>query len=116
MKINFETIRQAREISKKVTRRGTFQWLEAGAEDNLTTIANEKFLNSIKSTNFSNLKNKEFNEGFEESVYSNKTGKKINFFNLGFNNRWQKLLPTDIKDLLNKHFIKELKELNYFNG
>ena len=75
-----------------------------------------KFLNSIKSTNFSNLKNKEFNEGFEESVYSIKTGKKINFFNLGFNNRWQKLLPTDIKDLLNKHFIKELKELNYFNG
>ena len=28
-------------------------------------------------TNFSNLKNKELNEGFEESVFSNKTGKKI---------------------------------------
>ena len=79
-------------------------------------IDESRFLNSIKSTNFSNLKNKEFNEGFEESVYSNKTGKKINFFNLGFNNRWQKLLPTDIKDLLNKKYIKELKELNYFNG
>ncbi len=79
-------------------------------------IDESKFLNSIKSTNFSNLKNKEFNEGFEESVYSNKTGKKINFFNLGFNNRWQKLLPTDIKDLLNKHYINELKELDYFNG
>ena len=78
-------------------------------------INETKFLNSIKSTNFSNLKNKEFNEGFEESVYSNKTGKKINFFNLGFNNRWQKLLPTDIKNLLNKHYINELKELDYFN-
>ena len=79
-------------------------------------IDESKFLNSIKSTNFSNLKNKEFNEGFEESVYSNKTGKKINFFNLGFNNRWQKLLPSDIKEMLNKHYINELKELDYFNG
>ena len=78
-------------------------------------IDEAKFLNSIKSTNFSNLKNKELNEGFEESVYSNKTGKKINFFNLGFNNRWQKLLPTDIKDLLNKNYVKEFKELNYFD-
>ena len=78
-------------------------------------IDEKKFLNSIKSTNFSNLKNKELNEGFEESVYSNKTGKKINFFNLGFNNRWQKLLPNDIRYQLNKYFINELKELDYFN-
>ena len=61
------------------------------------------------------MKNKELNEGFEESVYSNKTGKKINFFNLGFNNRWQKLLPNDIRYQLNKYFINELKELDYFN-
>ncbi len=78
-------------------------------------IDDTKFLNSIKSTNFSNLKNKELNEGFEESVYSNKTGKKVNFFNLGFNNRWQKILPTDIINLLNQHYINELKELNYFD-
>ena len=74
-----------------------------------------KFLNSIKSTNFSNLKNKELNEGFEESVYSNKIGKKINFFNLGFSNRWQKLLPIDIKNKVNKKFEKNLEELNYLN-
>ena len=78
-------------------------------------IDENKFLNSIKSTNFSNLKNKELNEGFEESVFSHKTGKKINFFHLGFNNRWQKLLPNDIKDLLNKNYKNELKELSYFN-
>ncbi len=78
-------------------------------------IDEDKFFNSIKSTNFSNLKNKELNEGFEESVFSYKTGKKINFFNLGFNNRWQKLLPTDIKDLLNKNYVNEFKELNYFD-
>ncbi len=78
-------------------------------------INKNKFINSIKSTNFSNLKNKELNEGFEESVFSHKTGKKINFFHLGFNNRWQKLLPNDIKDLLNKNYKNELKELSYFN-
>ena len=71
-------------------------------------------MKSAKSTNFSNLKNKELNEGFEEKVSSKKTGKIINFFNLGFNNRWQKLLPSDIKEKLNKKFEKELKELNYF--
>ncbi len=75
----------------------------------------KKFLNSIKSTNFSNLKNKELNEGFEESIYSRKMGKKINFFNLGFNNRWQKLLPLDIKDQVNEKFKANLKELNYLN-
>ena len=82
---------------------------------NLKTNLNEKkFLNSIKSTNFSNLKNKELNEGFDEKVSSKKTGKVINFFNLGFNNRWQKLLPSGIKEKLNKKFEKELKELNYY--
>ena len=79
-----------------------------------TDLNQKKFLNSIKSTNFSNLKNKELNEGFEEKVSSKKTGKIINFFNLGFNNRWQKLLPSDIKEKFNKKFEKELKELNYF--
>ena len=79
-----------------------------------TNLNEKKFLNSIKSTNFSNLKNKELNEGFDEKVSSKKTGKVINFFNLGFNNRWQKLLPSGIKEKLNKKFEKELKELNYF--
>ena len=76
-------------------------------------IDEQKFLNSIKTTNFNNLKNKELNEGFEESVYSKITGKKINFFNLGFNNRWQKLLPSDIKTAINKKLNKELEELGY---
>ncbi len=78
-----------------------------------TYIDEQKFLNSIKTTNFNNLKNKELNEGFEESVYSKITGKKINFFNLGFNNRWQKLLPSDIKTAINKKLNKELEELGY---
>ncbi len=43
-----------------------------------------------------------------------KTGKKINFFNLGFNNRWQKLLPSGIKEKINDYFINDLKDLNYY--
>ena len=57
----------------------------------------KNLLNAIKSTNFVNLKNKELNEKFDESVYSN-DGKKINFFNLGFKNKWQNLLPRDMID------------------
>jgi len=78
-------------------------------------IEKKKFFNSIKSTNFSNLKNKELNEGFEESITSSKTGKKINFFNLGFNNRWQKILPSDIRNKVEHIFRKEIEELGYDN-
>ena len=83
--------------------------------ENNQKINEKKLSNSIKTTNFSNLKNKELNEGFEESVYSKNTGKKISFFNLGFNNRWQKKLPVDIKNKANKIFEKNLNELDYPN-
>ena len=83
--------------------------------ENNQKINEKKLSNSIKTTNFSNLKNKELNEGFEESVYSKNTGKKISFFNLGFNNRWQKKLPVDIKNKANKIFKKSLNELDYPN-
>ena len=73
----------------------------------------KKFLNSIKSTNFNNLKNKELNEGFEESVYFKKTKKKVNFFNLGFNNRWKKILSPDMIEIINKKLENEIKELGY---
>ena len=75
-------------------------------------IDENKFINSIRSTNFVNLKNKELNEGFEES-YISKEGKKINFFNMGFKNKWENLLPQDIIDKINQKFDKELKELGY---
>ena len=71
-----------------------------------------KFINSISSTNFVNLKNKEANEGFGES-YISKAGKKINFFNMGFKNNWENLLPGNMVDKINKRFDEELKELGY---
>ena len=72
----------------------------------------KRFLNSINSTSFANLKNKENIQGFQENFIS-KDGKKINFFNLGFKNKWQNNLPKDILNKLNYKFEKELKELNY---
>ena len=75
-------------------------------------INEKKFLNSINSTNFSNLRNKEENEGFEESV-SSKFGEKKRFFNLGFKNKWQKILPKYILDKLNKTFQNDLNDLGY---
>ena len=80
---------------------------------NSKEVDEKKFINSINSTSFVNMKNKERNEGFEESVISKKTGKKLNFFNLGFNNRWQKILSNDIKQKMNVNFKNELKELGY---
>ena len=115
--LNFETLfvkyeeieNNKEEIFKKI-----IFFIEKVSKKN-SKFNEKKFLNSIKSTNFSNLKNKELNEGFEESIYSRKMGKKINFFNLGFNNRWQKLLPLDIKDQVNEKFKANLKELDYLN-
>ena len=41
--------------------------------------------------------------------------KKKNFFNLGFNNRWQKILPENILKKLNANLQNELNELGYNN-
>ena len=83
-----------------------------GLKKDKSSINEKKLINSINSTNFSNLRNKEENEGFEESVNS-KSGKKKRFFNLGFNNRWQKILPKSILSKLNYTFQNELNDLGY---
>ena len=77
-----------------------------------SALDEKKFLKSINSTNFSNLRNKEENEGFEESIISN-TGKKKRFFNLGFNNRWQKILPKNILYKINNNLQNDLNDLGY---
>ena len=75
-------------------------------------IDENKFLKAIKSTKFNNLRNNEKISGFEESVNSDK-GKKLKFFNLGFQNKWQKKLPDDIVQKVNMNLNKELIELGY---
>ena len=81
--------------------------------NNAKKIDKKKFENSIKSTNFVNLKNKEKIEGFYESVVSKKTGKKVNFFNLGFNNRWEKILDKKLINKMNDIFKSDFEYLGY---
>ncbi len=113
---NFQTLflkYEDLEHDKYETFKKIIKFINKLKKDN-SPIDEKKLKNSINSTSFSNLKNKEENEGFEESIYSN-TGEKKRFFNLGFNNRWQKVLPKDILLKLNNTLQNDLNELGYSN-
>ena len=73
----------------------------------------KKFENVIRSTNFSNMKNLEKEKGFFESKIDKKTGKTIPFFNLGHENKWEKLLDVKIRKKIEISFKKEMTELGY---
>ncbi len=75
-------------------------------------INEKKLINSINSTSFSNLKNKEKLYGFGEKAISKK-GEEINFFNLGFKNKWEKILPKEVSDKIKDKFLDELREFKY---
>ena len=72
-----------------------------------------KINNCIKTTNFEILKNKEKKEGFSENVYSKKKNKKIDFFNLGPKNKWEKVVPKEFHEKINNIFREDLKNLKY---
>ena len=72
-----------------------------------------KINNCIKTTNFEILKNKEKKEGFSENVYSKKKNKKIDFFNLGPKNKWEKVVPKELHEKINNIFREDLKNLKY---
>ena len=61
------------------------------------------------------LKNLEKNEGFGEALYSEKEKKVKSFFNLGFNNRWKKLLNENVQKQIEQSFETEMKELGYLD-
>jgi|ETNmetMinimDraft_28_1059901.scaffolds.fasta_scaffold71326_1 hypothetical protein len=73
----------------------------------------KKINTSLISTSFQNLSQMEKNEGFQESVTSFKTDKKIKFFNLGKKNNWKNLLDPQIEKKIREVFSKEMKELGY---
>jgi len=72
-----------------------------------------KAQNSVKSTNFENMKNMEKNNGFLESVLSKNVSKKIPFFHLGPKNDWKSMFDKNYQKKLNLIFKNNLKELNY---
>ena len=67
----------------------------------------------IKTTDFENMKNKELEETFYEALIDDKTGKRKNFFNLGPKNDWRKHLDKRNKDIIEKNFSSEMRELGY---
>ena len=73
----------------------------------------EKFKNTLKTTDFKNMQKMEADETFAEAKENAKTGEKIKFFNLGVKNDWKKLLDKNIKESLEKELENEMKELDY---
>jgi len=76
-------------------------------------IENKKILKTVNSCNFKNLVRMEKVQDFKEAVYSKNNNEKLNFFNLGKKNNWEKLLSAEIEKKLRTVFHKEMKELNY---
>ena len=77
------------------------------------TFSDEKFRKAIDSNLFYNLKKKEKNEGFEETVIDKNTGKKNYFFNLGPKNDFNTLLDQNISKEIENKFHSEMKKLGY---
>ena len=72
-----------------------------------------KLKNILDSTSFEKMQDLENKKGFKESIVDEKTGNKINFFNLGPKNDWKKSLDTQIQKQIEKSFEEEMKELGY---
>tara|TARA_B100001029_G_C15002381_1_gene418923 strand:+ start:180 stop:1013 length:834 start_codon:yes stop_codon:yes gene_type:complete len=72
----------------------------------------DKVKKIIDSISFDKLKKDESEIGFPEAV-ENENKKKINFFYLGKENKWNKILSNDQINLLNEKFRDDLKILDY---
>ena len=73
----------------------------------------DKAKKSIQSCDFERLKKLEINEGFNESSISKKDNSRINFFKLGKDNDYKKLLNEELISKMNLKFKKEIKKFNY---
>ena len=67
----------------------------------------------LKISTFENLKKKEKEGKFKESLEHLKTKEKINFFNSGPSNDWKTQLNPDLANELKKEFFSEMEELGY---
>lgn len=73
----------------------------------------EKAKKSIQSCDFEKLKKLETNVGFIESPISKKDNSRINFFKLGKDNDYKKLLTEELISKMNLKFKNEIKKFNY---
>jgi|TARA_B110000503_G_C7059571_1_gene376051 hypothetical protein len=69
---------------------------------------NKKVCKAVNQCSFQSLSKLETEDGFVEA----REGRK--FFKLGEKNNYKKILPTNIKRVLEGGFSKEMYELNYF--
>jgi len=72
-----------------------------------------KIKEAISSSSFENFKKMEKDGSFKESATNKDTGQKKNFFYLGPNNDWKKLLDNNIRQEIEKKFKKEMQYLGY---
>jgi hypothetical protein len=77
------------------------------------SVDEKKILNTVESCSFKNLKKMENEQGFFEAAQSKKNDKKVQFFNLGKKNNWNKILDKNMENKLRQAFIKEMRELGY---
>ena len=73
----------------------------------------DKAKKSVQSCDFERLKKLEINEGFNESPISKKDNSRINFFKLGKDNDYKKLLTDELISKMNLKFKNEIKKFNY---
>ena len=77
------------------------------------TITKDDINKIILNSSFENLKKLETKGLFDENAISKKTGNIKNFFNLGKENDWKKLIQTKTSNQIEKNFQNEMKVLGY---
>ena len=82
-------------------------------DNSKSSFNKDKAKKSIQSCDFEKLKKLEINEGFYESPISKKDSSRINFFKLGKDNDYNKLLNKDLITKMSLKFKDEIKKYNY---
>ena len=75
-----------------------------------------KAVKCVESSSFDKLKKLEKKFGFKEAAIGQKTGKTINFFNLGKENKWESLLPKKILNKMQVIFKDDLIKWRYLSN
>ena len=76
-------------------------------------FSEEKIEKSIETNSFTELKKLENKGLFTENAFDRNINKKVNFFNLGPENNWKKILEKEISSEIESKFKNEMVELGY---
>ena len=100
-------------VVKDVKRGFSFPFKNLGPSKSPPKNFREKAKKSIQSCDFERLKKLEIKDGFSESPISKKNNSRINFFKLGKDNDYKKLLTEDLISKMNLKFKDEINKYNY---